>query len=188
MVGRRSPCPQVHQSTQGHPEEGSSYPPAHHQRMASCHSLQISPLHHKLPHPTTGVGFQSPSQQDWATWKQWARESQLTIEREQRASGAHGNTFRSASTAIKFHQPTPSSSHFAVVPSPPTLPPLKLNLPLAWMLSLWQPPKKRMCLITSLQVTRHSPSSPLKELPTSSNFSPPAELLRAPHLLPALPS
>eukprot|EP00804_Cyclotella_cryptica_P000193 CCRYP_016175-RA/>CCRYP_016175-RA protein AED:0.26 eAED:0.26 QI:0/0/0/0.6/0.75/0.8/5/0/1027 len=51
------------------------------------------------------------STKTWAAWKQWARESQLTIEREQRASGARGDTFGSASAAIGYHCPVPSSSH-----------------------------------------------------------------------------
>jgi hypothetical protein len=50
-----------------------------------------------------------PASKTWAAWKQWACESQLTIEREQRASGARGDTFGSASAAYEYHRPTPTS-------------------------------------------------------------------------------
>jgi hypothetical protein len=50
-----------------------------------------------------------PAAKTWAAWKQWARESQLTIEPEQRASGARGDTFGSAAAAYQYHRPTPTS-------------------------------------------------------------------------------
>jgi hypothetical protein len=53
-----------------------------------------------------------PSTKTWAAWKQWARESQLTIKREQRASGARRDIFGSASAAVEYHRPVPSSSSF----------------------------------------------------------------------------
>jgi hypothetical protein len=51
-----------------------------------------------------------PTTKTWAAWKQWARESQLTIEREQQASGARGDTFGSASAAVEYHRPASTSS------------------------------------------------------------------------------
>jgi hypothetical protein len=54
-----------------------------------------------------------PSTKTWAAWKLWARDSQLTVKQEQRASGARGDTFGSASAAIGFHSPIPSFSHAA---------------------------------------------------------------------------
>jgi hypothetical protein len=53
-----------------------------------------------------------PATKTWTAWKKWARKSQLTVEREQRASGARGDTFGSASSAINYHRPA-SSSGFA---------------------------------------------------------------------------
>jgi hypothetical protein len=50
-----------------------------------------------------------PSNKTWAAWMQQARESQLTVKREQRASGARGDTFGSASAAYEYHRPTPDS-------------------------------------------------------------------------------
>jgi hypothetical protein len=54
-----------------------------------------------------------PSSKTWVAWKKWAREAQLTVEREQRASGSRGDTFGSAAAAIQFHQPKTSSFGFA---------------------------------------------------------------------------
>jgi hypothetical protein len=54
-----------------------------------------------------------PATKTWAAWKLWARETQLTIEQEQRATGARGNTVGLASAAIEYHRPTPSSTRFA---------------------------------------------------------------------------
>jgi len=62
-----------------------------------------------------------PATKTWSAWKQWARESQLTVEREQRASGARGDTFGSASAAIDYHRPSPSSG-FAGAAGRATLP------------------------------------------------------------------
>jgi hypothetical protein len=62
-----------------------------------------------------------PTTKTWPAWKQWARESQLTVEREQRASGARGDTFGSASAAIEYHRPA-SSSSFAGAAGRATLP------------------------------------------------------------------
>jgi len=62
-----------------------------------------------------------PATKTWPAWKQWAREAQLTVEREQRASGARGDTFGSASAAIIYHRPTTSAS-FAGVAGHTSLP------------------------------------------------------------------
>jgi hypothetical protein len=56
---------------------------------------------------------QLPATKIWPAWKQWARETQLTIDREQLASGGLGDTFGSASAAIRYHRPNPSASGFA---------------------------------------------------------------------------
>jgi hypothetical protein len=56
---------------------------------------------------------QLPATKTWPAWKQWARETQHTIKREQRASGGRGNTFSSTSAAIGYHCPNPSASGFA---------------------------------------------------------------------------
>jgi hypothetical protein len=58
-------------------------------------------------------GAKLPTTKTWAAWKLWARETQLTIKREQRATGARGDTFGSASAAIEYHRPSPSSAGFA---------------------------------------------------------------------------
>ena len=64
-----------------------------------------------------------PATKTWTAWKLWARETQLTIEREQRATGAHGDNFGSPSAAIEYHCLSPSSAGFAggaLCTSPPS--------------------------------------------------------------------
>jgi hypothetical protein len=81
-----------------------------HERMACRHCLQVPPLSWILHSSKASVGRQAPSHQNL---KLWACETQLTIEREQRDTGARGNTFGSASTAIEYHRPSSSSAGFA---------------------------------------------------------------------------
>jgi hypothetical protein len=54
-----------------------------------------------------------PAAKTWVAWKKWGCDAQLTVEREQRAPGSHGDTFGSASAATEYHRPNPSSSRFA---------------------------------------------------------------------------
>ena len=51
----------------------------------------------------------------WTDWKKWAREAQIGVEREQRATGDRGDVFGSAAAACAIHgiTPTPPTTPFA---------------------------------------------------------------------------
>ncbi len=66
-----------------------------------------------FPIPRPVWDSRQPTTKTWAAWKHWACKAQLTVEREQRASGARGDTFGSASAAVEFHCPKPVSTSFA---------------------------------------------------------------------------
>ena len=61
----------------------------------------------------------APALKTWAAWKTWARTTQQTVEREQRATSARSDVFGSASAAISFHQTSPSADFAggAIAPS-----------------------------------------------------------------------
>ena len=55
----------------------------------------------------------APALKTWPAWKAWARTTQQTVEREQRATNARSDVFGTAGAAIEFHRTSPSDNAFA---------------------------------------------------------------------------
>ena len=55
----------------------------------------------------------APAIKTWTAWKTWARATQQTVEREQRATAGRSDVFGSASAAIEFHRTSPADNAFA---------------------------------------------------------------------------
>ena len=89
--------------------------------MARGHSHRLSPCRGQIPQAAPQLGQSPTRRMTWTARKTAFRAHQLTLEREQRATGERGDVFGSASAATALHGITDVTSRPGVHTSPDAL-------------------------------------------------------------------